>query len=529
MTVKNIILVPVFMVMLAAVSDIYPQELWTSKDGSIRNIDTRAIFMDGHKMYLATRTELYASNNTPKGKWESIFFIPSGDNEIACISGNADNLFVGTRRGLFRSRDFGKTWQNVFKTIIPEKSSIVAIDIPGRNTNKIMIGTERGIFISDDNGARWRDSSGVLKHHRVKFIASNNGRIYAGADDGLYSAAGAAYDWQKVFVYINSSDAGDLPEGASDPAEEEEPVDPGINCVTFKGPKIYAASSANILYSGDGTKSWRYLPVTGLRGAINHILVSQTSDKLYCATTKGVFECAADKNNWSELYKGMDKALNVKKIVFGGSDEKVIWASTDKGLYKLEIGDFAADQYVDVEKNLKTIKVIFDSEPSFKELQEAAMRFNEVHPDKIKKWRAEARVRALAPKVSIGFDNSTSNNYNIVAAATAPDRDRVVMGPDDINEGFDVSVSWDLANLIWSDDQTSIDTRSRLTTQLRNDILDDLRRAYFERKRLQYELLTSPPVDMRLRFEKELRIRELTQAIDDITGNYLSDKMRGQP
>jgi hypothetical protein len=28
-----------------------------------------------------------------------------------------------------------------------------------------------------------------------------------------------------------------------------------------------------------------------------------------------------------------------------------------------------------------------------------------------------------------------------------------------------------------------------------------------------------------MRFEKELRLRELTQAIDDLTGNYLSEHM----
>jgi len=519
-TVKSITFV--LAIVLVSTLAAYPQELWTSKDGSVRNIDTRAIFADGRKMYLATRTELYASNAS-NGKWESIFFIPSSDNEIACISGNSGNLFVGTRRGLFRSQDFGKTWRNVFKTIIPEKSSVLAIDISARDADKIMIGTERGLFISDDGGARWRDSSGLLKNHRVKCIALNNGRIYAGADDGLYLAGDQPYNWQRVFVSINAPDIGDLPEETSDSVEPEGTAGPGINCIAFKGPKVYAASARNILYSEDNANSWKYLSITGLRGVINSILVSDRSDKLYCATTKGVFEFAADKNKWNELYKGMDKAVNVKKVIFGEELEKTLWASTDKGLYKLEIGSFAENQYIDVEKNLKTMKVIFDGEPSFKELQEAAMRFNEVHPDKIRKWRSESRMRALAPKVSVGFDNNKSNTYEIYTSAT---KDYAVMGPDDISEGFDLSVSWDLANLIWSDDQTNIDVRSRLTTQLRNDILDDLRRAYFERKRLQYELVTSPPTDMRLRFEKELRVQELTQAIDDITGNYLSDENR---
>ena len=47
-----------------------------------------------------------------------------------------------------------------------------------------------------------------------------------------------------------------------------------------------------------------------------------------------------------------------------------------------------------------------------------------------------------------------------------------------------------------------------------------------KRKRLQYELISSPPLDAKLRFEKELRIQELAQAIDDLTGNYLSEHTR---
>ena len=132
-------------------------------------------------------------------------------------------------------------------------------------------------------------------------------------------------------------------------------------------------------------------------------------------------------------------------------------------------------------------------------------------------------MRALLPKVSMGIDRSTSSTAEIYTSAT---KDYVITGPDDINKGYDVSISWELGDLIWSDDQTNIDVRSRLTTQLRNDILDDLRRAYYERKRLQFELIQSPPQDLKSRFERELRIQELTQAIDDLTGNYLSEHMR---
>ena len=195
----------------------------------------------------------------------------------------------------------------------------------------------------------------------------------------------------------------------------------------------------------------------------------------------------------------------------------------EKGLYKMDAGRYVADQYLDVEKNLKSIKIMFDNEPTFRELQQAAMKFSDVSPEKIKNWQRDSRIKALVPKVSIGLDNHRSSNQEIYTSAT---KDYVSVGPDDIYKAVDVSVSWDVSGLIWSDSQTNIDVRSRLNTQLRNDILDDLRRAYYERKRLQFDLMVSPPKDLRSRFDRELRIQELTQAIDDLTGNYLSDNIR---
>ena len=516
------IIVVAVIIILASGLAAYSQELWATKDGSIRNIDTRAIYADDQKTYLATRTELYVSSG-PKGKWESIFFIPSGDNEIACIGGNSNSLFVGTRRGLFRSQDRGRTWLNVFKMIVPEKNRILVIETSYGNPDRIMIGTDCGLFVSDDGGVRWRDTGPALKNRRVKSVAFNSAQIFAGADDGLYLADAALGNWQRVFTYNNHSDDAYPAEEVSDLIEYGEHADPGVSCIAIKGAKIYIAAGRKIWYSDDVAKSWKNISGAGLSGNVNSILIAESKDKLYCATTKGVFEYNPEKDGWSELYKGRPQAANVRKIAFADKEEKALWAGTEKGVYRLEAGGYTINSYIDVEKDIKSTRAIFDGEPSFKELQKAAIKYNDLGPDKIRKWHFESRMRALAPKVSIGFDNSKSNHYNIVAAATVPDRDRVVAGPDDIDEGFDLSVSWDLANIIWSDDQTNIDVRSRLTTQLRSDMLDDLRRAYFERKRMQYEIAVSPPMETKLRFERELRILELTQTIDDITGNYLTE------
>lgn len=498
------------------------QELWTAKDGSIRNVDTRAMTVIGGSAYLATRSEVYAAGDA-QGKWLTVFSLPPGENEIRCIAGSGRSLYVGTRRGLYRSEDGGKTWRDVFRTVIPEKNNIAAIEVSRNAAGKIFIGTEKGVFASDDGGSRWRDISGILKNRSVSCIAINSGHVYAGSDGGLYISRDGPYAWERIYVKTAAAgEAGVTAEGGdgiSDGAEAEEPAGGGIACIAIRRGRVYAGLGKRVRYSDDCGKGWAEVPAEGLAGTVKGVLASSLSERLYCATSKGVYAYAPDAKRWRELYRGFEKSVAVAGLVFDGEDERSIWALTEKGLYRLEAGNYIEDQYIDIEMNMKALKILYDAEPDLGKLQQAALRFNEVHPDKIQQWRAEARLKALMPKISVGMDNSRSNTYEIYTSAT---KDYIVAGPDDISESVDVSISWELGDLIWSDDQTNIDVRSRLTTQLRNDILDDLRRVYFERKRLQYEIMVSPPKDAKARFEKQLRIQELTQAIDDLTGNYLS-------
>lgn len=496
------------------------QEVWVGKDGNIRNIDMRAMVIAGGEMYLATRNEVYRTVG-PKQKLEPVFALPSAENEIQCITGRGKEMFVGTRQGVFKSSDRGRQWSKIFKAIVPKKNDILSMGI-GQDGGAV-IGTGKGVFVAEGDGSRWRDASGVLKNKRIGCIVCGNGAVYAGADAGVYIKKAGSGDWERASIRSSAVEGSESAAAEPEAIEVEEygvDVDP---CLALKGVRLYAGIGRKISYTEDYGKSWSDVGASGLAGAVTCILPSEASDVVYCATTKGVFEFSSEKKKWLELYRGADKVFDVRSIVFDKEGEKILWAATSKGLYRYESGRFIAEEFVDVEKIERTAHIIFDGEPPFEELQKAAMKLAEVDPDKIKKWRTQARLKALVPKISVGMDKSTSNTYEIYTSAT---KDYVTTGPDDINNGFDVSVSWELGDMIWSDDQTNIDVRSRLTTQLRNDILDDLRRAYYERKRLQFDMLASPSKDVKLRFEKELRIRELTQVLDDLTGNYFSSHLR---
>ena len=102
--------------------------------------------------------------------------------------------------------------------------------------------------------------------------------------------------------------------------------------------------------------------------------------------------------------------------------------------------------------------------------------------------------------------------------------------PDELQKGrdfidWDVSLSWDLADFVWSTDQTTIDSRSKLMVELREDILDQVTRLYFERRRIQMELITNEFLNPPLMIDKEMRIAELTALIDAFTGGEFSKRI----
>jgi ABC-type phosphate transport system auxiliary subunit len=62
--------------------------------------------------------------------------------------------------------------------------------------------------------------------------------------------------------------------------------------------------------------------------------------------------------------------------------------------------------------------------------------------------------------------------------------------------------------------------------ELREDILDQLNKLYFERLRVKSELDNLALEDRRKRFDKQLKLEELTASLDALTSGYYSEQLR---
>jgi len=67
---------------------------------------------------------------------------------------------------------------------------------------------------------------------------------------------------------------------------------------------------------------------------------------------------------------------------------------------------------------------------------------------------------------------------------------------------------------------------SPIKVELREDILDEVNKLYFERIRLKIEIDRLSIEDRVKRLEKELRLEELTASLDALTGGYYSECLK---
>jgi hypothetical protein len=201
-----------------------------------------------------------------------------------------------------------------------------------------------------------------------------------------------------------------------------------------------------------------------------------------------------------------------------GSGIVVVLAAVVCGFLNISAAELQAQRMTEVQ----TV-----SEPTIEEVQRVAIRYAEVEPEKIAKWRKQAAKKAWLPQVSFGLDRNSTDLWHWEGGSTTKTEDDILRkGRASVD--WEVRLTWDLSELIWSTAQTSIDVRSRLMVQLRDDIIDEVTRIYFERLRVKAELEEGAFTTEAKRRERELRLQELTALLNGMTGGYFSESCKGK-
>lgn len=165
----------------------------------------------------------------------------------------------------------------------------------------------------------------------------------------------------------------------------------------------------------------------------------------------------------------------------------------------------------------------YKNEPSVREVQEAAGRFAEVHPEIIESWRFRAKNAAWGPQLRGEMRWVSNDDLRKTTGGDRPD----AMQQDTGSESRPLArAQWDLDRLIFNPDELRVSNEIVDLVRLRESVLDQVTKIYFERRRLQVDLDLTPPKDIAGRVRKELRLQELVADLDSLTGGFFSRKLQ---
>lgn len=529
------------------------------KENRIRN--TALLDDAGNTLIAVTDRAIYRARNY-QSLFQHVLAFEAGEQRAYSIYAEKNWIAVATAQGLWESKDFGENWERTFN---PAQALHRRCYCVFKSGDMVFVGTAQGLFRRNIDEIAWYRHKGTLSREPVFDIIGNDKEIFFAAASGIYCerlrvgfdlSAGrqapfsgsingeprslALQETTRIFAVAGNEYGADTDTGINIDGIYDNRF---IRAITFYDGKVFAVTKAGIWeIENEEWKGQRFssvgIPlsdvedievVTSCLTSHGHrapdfprnessaepepvLSISQGANSprfriLFLATQKGAFTFF--NNQWIFLYKGI--STNDIRDIESDWHGNVV-AATDEGLFQLKQNDAIVVDY-------QIVREEFLHEPSVRDVQEMVIRYADVGKEKIDTWKNQARSKAFIPSVSLDFDRDVSDLYHWNTGAS----------PDELQKGeelldWGVSFRWDLADVVWSTDQTSIDSRAKLMVELRDDLLNQATRIYFERRRLQIELLQMSSHDP-LRWQAEMRIEELTAGLDGMTGGQFNQSI----
>ena len=162
----------------------------------------------------------------------------------------------------------------------------------------------------------------------------------------------------------------------------------------------------------------------------------------------------------------------------------------------------------------------FEKEPEVREVQEMVLQYSKTDPKYVNEWMSASRNAAWLPEISVAYDYDNGYGYDYAYDVNA---DGELDGSDvDNDHGMSVRAKWRFDRLVMSSDRIRVISESQDIVKLRDKVLEEITRVYFDRRRLQVDVLLAGGGDLKTQIKNEMRLQELTAQIDAYTGGRFS-------
>jgi hypothetical protein len=172
----------------------------------------------------------------------------------------------------------------------------------------------------------------------------------------------------------------------------------------------------------------------------------------------------------------------------------------------------------------------FQDEPDIRQVQQMVLDYSKTDPHYVDAWLKAAKDTYLLPEFqatgSYGEGKDLSDDY--VVDPNNPTGDPY-LEPNSTGASTDWKVElrakWSLEKVVMSSENIRVINEAQDIVKLRDKILEEVTRTYFDRRRLQVDMLLNPG-DVKNQLKNELRLEELTAQLDAYTGGRFSAALK---
>jgi photosystem II stability/assembly factor-like uncharacterized protein len=300
--------------------------------------------------------------------------------EVALHPTKPNIIYLATNDYIFKTRDEGKTWENISQGMTHSRVISLAVD-PLLPAN-VYAGTKGdAVFKSFSGGQQWRSMSTGLGGvtitsvvHELKFVPGSSEHLFAATSMGVFETENGGENWIKrmegmievlmvVSVDIDPNQPQTLFAGTSggvyrsvDGAKIWTKVNNGLvppdvlkssralSVVKIKidphRPKtVYTATLKGLYKTTDGGDSWQRIAESLPDQFLSDLVLdSAKPDVLYITSREGVHKSLDGGTTWQAMNTGLTN-LNIRALTISTQDPQVLYLGTNlDGLFRSRNG-----------------------------------------------------------------------------------------------------------------------------------------------------------------------------------------------
>jgi len=285
-------------------------------------------------LYMATNDYIYKTRDGGKS-WENM---SAGMTHSRVITLAIDPLFpanilAGTKgNAVYKSYDGGQRWVSrrtgLHRITI---SSVVhhLVFAPGSSSH-LFAATSLGVFESTDGGEIWRKRiEGIKEVLMVICLAIDPQQpqtLYAGTSGGVYKSVDGAQTWNKINAGLVDPD---VLKSSRSLGVTRIKVDP------FNPDRVYTATLSGLYQTRNAGKSWTRIGESLPDHMFSELLLDpQQAGVLYVGHREGVSRSENGGNTWETRNMGLTN-VNIRALAMSALDSHVLYAGTNgKGLFR---------------------------------------------------------------------------------------------------------------------------------------------------------------------------------------------------